>query len=127
MGTPAIPENPAKAVSLAARALTRAAHTQATAPHDHADFAAIASQMSEVLQSLYTLNTNLAAQIAHYSDDRILRSDDGRDAEEVMATIGYHGSALQNALTRAQAAADKMHLELARIAVRVDLNAEGAR
>jgi len=41
MGTPAIPDNPAKAVSLAARALTRAAHTQATAPHDHADFAAM--------------------------------------------------------------------------------------
>jgi len=28
--------------------------------YDHADFAAIASQMSDVLQSLFTLNTNLA-------------------------------------------------------------------
>lgn len=60
---------------------------------------------------------NLGAQIAHYGDDKTLRTDTTRTPEDVVASVLDHGGHLQAALNQARKAAHAMAEDLCRLAV----------
>lgn len=114
-------QTPHETVEAAAATIAQAARDQRNTEPDHQDFGLLHYAAEHVLDAVYALVMNLGAQIAHYGDDKTLRTDTTRTPEDVpenvVASALDHGRALQAALNQARKAAHAMAEDLCRLAV----------
>lgn len=117
MSTSSAQTTPHEAVEAAAATIAQAARDQRNTEPDHQDFGPLHYAAEHVLDAVYALAMNLGAQIAHYGDDKTLRTDTNRTPEDVVASVLDHGGHLQAALNQARKAAHAMAEDLCRLAV----------
>jgi hypothetical protein len=107
-------------VRKAADMIAAAARDQYDAEPRHEDFYALALAAEQVLDALFTLNSNVGVQLARYGTGRRLRTDTDRTPAQVIDAAMDHGRALDNALRQGRRAAHAMAGECARLAFQPD-------
>jgi hypothetical protein len=103
-------------IRAAAETIAAAAGDQRRATPHHDDFYSLALAAENVLDALFTLNSNLGAQLARYGTGRRLRTDTDRTPEQVIDAAMNHGRALDVALRQARQEAHALAGECARLA-----------
>jgi hypothetical protein len=105
-------------VRQAAEAIAAVARDQYDADPRHEDFYALTLAAEQVLDAVFTLNSNIGVQLAGYAEGRRLRTDTDRTPARVIASAMNHGRALDSALRQGRQAAHAMAGECARLAAR---------